>query len=58
MTTLIGRTEPAAPPAPAADLIPPDRLDTVAAPKKPSPPAEILPMLIDSPAWPRIFPGL
>ena len=60
MTTLSRQPEAAskiAPLAPPIDPAEPKDRDPAAA-ERPAAPAEILPMLIENPAWPRIFPGL
>jgi hypothetical protein len=60
MTTLHQVPEPAPKGAPALPL--PSESDPFAPGTAPTTPraaaAEILPMLVESPAWPRVFPGL
>ena len=60
MTTLNVQPEEAsrgAPPAPPITPSKSDARDPVAL-VRPAEPVEILPMLVERPAWPRVFPGL
>jgi hypothetical protein len=59
MTTLHRVPQPApSPPPPASPSETPPLGRGDASSVAPAPPAEILPMLVESPAWPRVFPGL